>query len=410
MSRSSRVLKGALITTVGLLVMIGVTAAITIARINATPAGRLFNSVEEVVKLYPYRDATAAALQLEALTAAVGIDTATNNFEGRSRPVEMDHPDIADIGDAVSTWTRDHIRRSHREIEPPPPIVSAYFERHAMEFAAIRDHLNSGELLRWELQLEKISEAPLPNLIGHRRLQDALLGHVLYDERAGRHAEAAAWLDASWQLNRAIRDDPLLITQQFAMGQHRRQLGVLRQLADPPDYWHDWLAEHDYRASFQDSVTVELWLVPEMFIAEVSGKPGLAGRLTRLYVELCVRHARNRYQRSLRNLSQLEVLCDSDLPNRGAGFDIKLPRWNTFGKLMIIATDKSVERVAQMELEVELTSRLLELNRARREVRDSGDRFMNPVMSTMAETSISCTAIVSRGFLGVKAGVRDASE
>ena len=152
------------------------------------------------------------------------------------------------------------------------------------------------------------------------------------------------------------------------MGQHRRQLGVLRQLADPLDYWHDWLAEHDYRASFQDSVTVELWLVPEMFIAEVSGKPGLAGRLTKLYVELCVRHARNRYQRSLRNLSQLEVLCDSDLPNRGAGFDIKLPRWNTFGKLMIIATDKSVERVAQMELEVELTSRLLELNRARRDL------------------------------------------
>ena len=211
----------------------------------------------------------------------------------------------------------------------------------------------------------------VPNLLGHIDLQRLLLGDAVTRFEAGDRPTALADLEASWQLNRSLRDDPVLITQLIAMSNLRMQLGVLRQVGRLPLVWRDRLDEHDYRQSFLAGMQLDAWLPSQLtdaasWIQELGVLYALKDTLAKPYFELCAADISNAMRKRLDNLARLAVLCDTDLGERGtADLDITVPTWNKYGELLAPNLDDTIYRLARLEIDLELTAKLVELEAAR---------------------------------------------
>ena len=62
----------------------------------------------------------------------------------------------------------------------------------------------------------------------------------------------------------------------------------------------------------------------------------------------------------MRNLERVNTLCDHDLSVHNANLDIPVPRWNLIGKLIVPNLANAVDRLARLELDLELTGLMLE--------------------------------------------------
>ena len=211
--------------------------------------------------------------------------------------------------------------------------------------------------------------APIPNLLGHLDLQRLLLADALACGERGDDRCGLDDLDASWQLNRALRDDPILITQLIAISVTRLQIGTLRQLGQVPANWEKRLAEHDFRQSFLSSLRFEAWAWTQVDHAAMV-QPALGQRIVyslgRPYVRYCLADASEDYRQRLDNLARLKTLCDVDLAALDADLDVPVPRWNLLGDLVVPNLSDTVDRLRRLELDIELTVRILEIEAGRR--------------------------------------------
>ncbi len=297
----------------------------------------------------------------------LGIDIATRSDEGRPRPDGGLKAGFRTLKQHLGPWLDGHLARPYRGVDPAPPYLAAFLDRHAESLDAIRDHLIHGEKPVWEMDVDKMLAAPVPNLVGHLDIQKLLLGDALARAGAGDLDGALRDLEASWRLNRSLRDRPALITQLVAVAITRMQAGALRQLDGVPRFWRERLFEHDFRESFLNALRYEGWFWSEagdatLFAGELKLTDRVVSRVAAPYVRYCLADMSGSLHERIRRLARLDAVCDSDLARYGADLNVPVPRWNLLGEIAVPNLTNAIYRISSLELDLELTSKLLELD------------------------------------------------
>jgi preprotein translocase subunit SecG len=333
---------------------------------------RTLGTWDEILERYPTTEANAAALKLERLSARLGIDTATRSYEGRPRPTqEQKNAFKKKVAGDMAAYRTALLEQPRRSTTLPPANVAAFLEAHEEELAAVRAHLTGGDVPRWEMHLEYVAAAPIPNLLGHIDLQKLLITDALAKTAAGDRDRALEDLEASWTLMRSLADSPILISQLIAIADARMLTGALRQIDDVPAVWRQRLSEHDFRRSFTNALKFESWFWTQFDDAGgFGGWPGLARWLVngigKPYFRFCLADVSDDFHERLLRLDDVRAICDYDLSTWGADLDVPIPRWNAIGGIVVPNLRGSLERLARLELDIELTVKLLELEAARR--------------------------------------------
>lgn len=326
---------------------------------------------------FPATQATETALELEKIAAALGIDIVPRTT-GRRPPAAEPLLDYKNVKKPCSIYLRRQLARTDIDVSLPPDAALRYLDGQEANIAAVRRLLIRSETPRWEQQLDRGVQAPIPNLTGHLDLQNVLVADALVRTARGDHTTANADLAAAWRLNQALWDRPVMITQLVSMTISRKQLGALRQLADPPAVWRNRLRQHDHRQAFMNSLRYEGWYLTtigapsharsdlrESFdIGELG--PRIFSGVVRPYVQYCLADVSQKFFERFKRLEAIDVLCDTDLAARHASLEIDLPEWNVAARFAMTDFSGSLNRMARLELDLELTLKLLELQAARK--------------------------------------------
>jgi hypothetical protein len=371
-SKLSRILWTTLATIVAMVIvafLLGTRLASN--KIAVAQAGweQTLGSREEIMERFPPRGANEAALELERLTARLGIDIATRTEDARPRPSKEAARRYNRIKAKLGSYLERQVEQPRRAALPPPEQLIGFLGEEEENLAAIRRHLLEGELPRWELWLDPRYTTPFPNLLGHIDLQKLMIAEALVKNGRGEGAVALAALEASWRLNSAIRDDPYLITQLVAIAVTRLQVGALRQMEEVPAHWQERLVEHDFRGSFFMAMLLESWLWTqiegsEIFETWLGRMERLAWTFTRPYADYCFADLSDDFRRRLLTLAESGATCDYHLSDSDAGLDIPVPFWNVMGDLVKPNLLGTLDRLARLELDLELTGRVLALESA----------------------------------------------
>lgn len=336
---------------------------------------RALGSRDAIFSRFPPTDANAHALALEPLSAALGITLSPRwSDAARARATTEQARAFGAARTALSPWLSSQLERSSRALDPPPADAMRFLEAAASELGAVRDYLARGDVPRWETDLSRHYAATLPNLQGHINLVKLLLGDALIRTRVGDHETARRDLDAAWTLIRSERESPLLICQLIVVAEARLLAGTLRHVPDLPAVWRARLDPGGFRDAVIEALKLEAWHWTRIDdVRDAVDLPAATSRLlggvTKPYLRYCVADISDDVRARLVNLERVSSLCDYDLARHDADLELPVPDWNVMGKLMAPDLTNAVNRVARLELDLELTSRLLQLEAA---CRDTG--------------------------------------
>ncbi len=348
-----------------------------------------FGTTAEVLGRFPPREANRSALEIEKLLDSMGIQIVPRSRSGYETPLGEKYLAYKKIKKDLHGYVKKELERSERVLDPPPATVEAYLERHRSTLDAVRRILLEAESPRWESDASKVWGGPVPNLHGHTHAQRLLIAVALIQSRQGDDAEALRTLEASWNLNRFLREEPFPAGQYTGVSIARMQLGALRHLAEVPIEWRDRLFDHDYRDAFLTALWRHGWSWVQIdeqtspWQQDSDRDPGFLVRAVEVtmspYARYCMADASDEFLDHLKNFAALETLCDTDLASRNADLQISLPRWNLVGGLILPDMTREIHSLARFELDRELTARVIELrDGVRRTVSDSRDSEVCP--------------------------------
>jgi hypothetical protein len=331
---------------------------------------------------FPKSEASATALELERLAAALGFELAP--FETQPAPDKADTtPDDASepavfalkvekqrarpspeakaslqaVSGMIGQFLDRELKTPEERIGPLPPRMESYLEEHDDAASALESTLVRQTDLRWEMDVSQGPNAPIPNLGGILRLQRFLGARALAKARRGETDAALQTLEAAWRLNEAVSARPELISQLIAVAAAKIPVGILRKLDTPAYGWADRLRSGDlfsaYLASFQNQV----WFLAD--VRDLTGEAGAYGRVLRNVAEefeqrdLCSwtpDRMRESWNRAVRNESRDAAVVEIAVPNLLESF----ARWRRFqidSELTALVLDARAERAASRRLD-----------------------------------------------------------
>ncbi len=327
---------------------------------------------DEILERYrTMTEADAVALELERLTAALGVKT-TPRWSSRAVPAAERESAYDAVHKELGVWTKAQLSQTRRALAPAPRSVLAFLAARRSEFEAVRRHLERGTAPRWEMDLRTPYAAPIPNLSGHLNLARLLVADALIRIRDGDDGTAGRDLEAAWTLLQSVADSPILICQLIAVVEAREIAGALRQIERPAAVWQARLTEHDFRGAFTTALKFEGWVWTRIRgLNDFAGFTVLASRVlsavAKPYVQYCLAEVSDDYRARVANLEKLEAIYDYDLASQHASLQVEVPRWNLVGGLVNPQIGDALDRLARLELDLELTVRLLDLEQARRD-------------------------------------------
>lgn len=339
----------------------------------STPPGtspvRYPESIEEVLREYPSRDANEAALALEALVAPVGIDLVPGHDPSNRRPDDEAVRRFREAQAGIADYLDRELGREDDGVDPPPTEVARFLAEHRARLESIEGAILTGELPHWERRLERLHQAPVPRLLGVLYLQKWMLADVLAREAAGDTSGAVRGLEASWELQRSFDYDPLLIVNLVSLGVVRYQCGALRHVKVEPAPWIEKLDRLDLRGPMMDSLAYEGWLLTQL-VADPrrTERTDLPGRIVaiaeRPYVRACLENISARWLEALETASVVGLSCDADFSGLDADFRSSLSWWNRMAKTTLTPFGM-LGRLARTELDVAFTKKILEIRIAK---------------------------------------------
>lgn len=337
------------------------------------PAAASFRSAFEAQ--FPKTEASAAALEIERLAAALGIEmdpydrteAAPDEMKsGRSvtpTPFTVKRrlgqpgpsPDLERslLSAGVSEFLNRELGISEDRIGAPPPQLVRYLNDNESGIAAIESLLLRDSEIRWEMDVTNYPNGPFPNLTGLMRLQRLLAARALVKARGGETDAALRTLDAGWRLNESLSSRPELISQLIVVAAAKIHVGVLRKLDSPAYGWADRLRSRRFYSAFLTAFRNEAWADPG--VQDLTGKAGTYGRILQDVAEelydrdMCSwtpEKLREAWNRAVRDQSRDEVpFAGIAMPNLIESFD----RWRRFfvdAELTALVLDARAERAA----------------------------------------------------------------
>ncbi|MBW4486765.1 MAG: hypothetical protein KME12_03130 [Trichocoleus desertorum ATA4-8-CV12] len=338
---------------------------------------------------FDHAGANQSALQLEALSAGLGINLLGVKSD---RPLlsQAETKQAESIHQELQAFLERQLEDNTDAIEPIPQRLQNYLKVHATQLEAIRQQGLQGEMPQWE------SATPYPDVTqvrptfaGFVKLQRLLIADVLEKHRLGQTEAAIASLEASWKLNQALRDRPELMSQTVALIVTKTQAGTLRKMDRLPPVWQQRLMEHDYRQSFQTALNWESWLVADVIRKtdlqtqpeSLSGVSRFWYSLRQPYLRLAALDAASKMRQAYRSLPQ-ENTCLFDAPTFDMDLDTSLATWNGERGVILFGFAQQWRTAGFLMIDLELTQKVLKTKAAIAQPQTEPQPQLKPVNST----------------------------
>ncbi|HEU5249667.1 MAG TPA: serine hydrolase domain-containing protein, partial [Thermoanaerobaculia bacterium] len=323
---------------------------------------------------FPKTETSAAALEIERLAAELGIQMAPfespeatadeRNSEGKSpvpfvlkprknRPGPSPELERSIHSAGVSEFLNRELGIPDDRIGAPPPQLVRYLADNESGIAAIESLLLREPEIRWEIDVTRYPNGPLPNLTGLMRLQRLLAARALVKGGAGETDSALRTLDAAWRLNEVLSSRPELIAHLIVVAAAKIHVGVLRKLDSPAYGWSDRLRSRRLFSAYLAAFQGEAWADPN--VQDLTGRAGTFGRILREIAEelserdICSWTAdglKETWARAIRDQSREEIpVADIAMPN----LIETVERWRRFlvdAELTALVLDARAERAA----------------------------------------------------------------
>ena len=226
---------------------------------------REFGDPVRTLSFFPRHEDTDAAIKLVGLARSVGVDMTRPT---KARPRRQDSATERALSQALKEFGDRELMCSGGTVGAPPETVIAYLAAHDRDIGQVVAALVRNKPLAWKTDLSLGHEAPIPNLLGHIRLQRILVAEALVRAHRGEDEEAEEVLLASWSLNGSLRDRPDVLSQLIAISVARMQVGLGRRLFVNPAIWSGRYTEHDFRSSLLRAIEVESIVELRQFLAD----------------------------------------------------------------------------------------------------------------------------------------------
>jgi hypothetical protein len=306
---------------------------------------------ERLIVRHPTVSVNDEALRLETLAAGVGVDLAPP-LPDRAHPLLAERDLIQRLG--LAAYLSDRVESADDAVPAPSPEIDRFLADRAEALNGIRALLVSKTLPRWALDLSKSRGVePDPNTEGPLVLHRILLTKALLEARADRAGEAELWLEASWRLKESTAERPSLTWQLIAIAASRWQAGVLRKLRASDAGWAErmrFLPQRDrtLRAMNDDMVMGAVDFAPEE-LSKWSPAEFLDGMA-----------------RAVESLGRTNPCAFSQVDAQGWWKSFfSGPIEKTLAGIAMPSLGKAAHKLFRLEIEGELTIRVVEARRAR---------------------------------------------
>ena len=214
-----------------------------------------FGDPRELLASFPKENANPTAIAFATASRELGIEMSRvkrADSTGGSIPANLEP------FKSIREYDEGELKKVDSPISEPSQSTSSFMETHRAALDQIVALLVKSEPPRWELDMARGSEGPIPNLLGILRTQRLLAAEALMRAGRGDNQAAENALRASWNLNSSLRDRPEVITQLVAGRIAQMQAGVARRLpVISAAEWRARFQEHDYRASLLRAMVAE---------------------------------------------------------------------------------------------------------------------------------------------------------
>lgn len=237
---------------------------------------RVASSRTEFEAAYPRRTVSASVLEIERLSARLGIDAAPPGRatvdpenedhvtveipdDGRARPDPELVKSTQSALSAASKWVNEQLSEPSERVGAPPESVSRYLEENAATIDSIVAVASKPAPLEWDLDVKAGLGAPLPNYPGLMRLDRVLAARALIQVRAGEPQQALQAAEAMWRIGESFASRPELIGQLIVAAKLKLIVGLLRKIDDPAFGWEERLRERGFFHAFLVAIQNDTW-------------------------------------------------------------------------------------------------------------------------------------------------------
>jgi hypothetical protein len=239
-------------------VSILLTVACAIAEEWTPPAVVLTRKAYEAQ--YPKSSASAAAREVEALAAGLGIDAAPKD-ESRNHPSAELALAYQRIMSPLGQYVDGQLGEPGEEVGAPNEAIRAYLGERAATIESVRGVLTGRREVAWEVDIGAGPlEAPGPNVLGLLRLTRALAATAMLDIRSGDQVAALGACEAIWRLAQNLAGRPDLVSHMVALSQARLVVGLLRKIDSVAPEWADRLRGRSLFDAFLSAFQNDPWI------------------------------------------------------------------------------------------------------------------------------------------------------
>lgn len=224
-------------------------------------------SLESFPSKYPRASTNASALRLEELSKPLGIEAAPRSAPKNRQPSAAQMSESEPFIKAVSNYVATDLMSA--SIQKPSAEITAFLDEHALEINAMRDHILTAELPRWDLDPGEGRDAPIPNLAGAMNIHALLVVNAISEQLHG--DSGAAWknLEASWKLAKSNWERPEVYCNLIALRLTRNSDLAVRHMTAPVPRWRSEMTSFDLVGPFIASMKGDSYLLSRGDLAEM---------------------------------------------------------------------------------------------------------------------------------------------
>ena len=319
---------------------------------------------------FPPSPDDSLAIELAGRAKELGIDLHAPYPPEPGGPLHS--PEDLLFGD-VGKYVRAQIERASGDVEAPASPVCEYLDRHRPAIEEIAEFLTRSDPPRWEAAPAWLL-GPVPNLLGHRRLQHVLTADALALSLAGDHEAAERRLLAAWNLNASLRDRTDFISQMIAVANARMHAGVARWIVLEDPAWEERLRDHDYRESMLRALAVQAAAGGCILAGESVWARGSRADYYRINADFLEKLEKATLRDSVRGSVIFEERPEHALSAGGILAPMGFPN-----------AAYAVRKADRLALETELTLKVLEAKRARQRKGRWPERLLGVETSILGE-------------------------
>lgn len=310
---------------------------------------------------YPATGVNQTALDLEDLAARIGVDMAPRGMTGRAQSSEQNRKEFEEIKQAMKEYVDRQLSSADDSIAPVPEKLAAFLQKHQAEVDSAYNLLRNSEPPRWDIDISKGPDAPIPYLPGQMFLQRVFVLDIL-NRMQRRDTSVENSILTAYEMNAALNRRPEIICLNVASNIWKMHIGLLRKLPSTSLAW--LLKELDQRDAYYINIQLEAWMLGQIADQEELRKKYMPPNIPAFLVRF-----------GLNDIWKTTELCLNELKKadpcgfRADEFNAlyRPAKWNVAGSVLWYDKGESYQRVCRLLIDAEMTRKILEAKAQRTE-------------------------------------------